>query len=488
LSSGSVPGLARRAARGAAWVGFSFGATQLITIANNVLLARMLSPQDFGVVAMANLLLAFVGPFHDSGFQPALVARTDAIRESAATITWSTPVTGLGVCIIAALAAPLAGQVFARPDVVPVMRVLALTFVLNGLSVAPLAVISKELAFRSKAMVAIAGAVTEGVGGVVLALRGAGYWSLVGAQLARAAVTVVAAWWLVPWKPLGRFEWSRFREMSRFGRHMVVGNLLGFLGSYLDNVVVGRWLGAEALGLYSTAFRWGRLPPQAFGATVNQVAFPSYVAVREDPERLKAAYLRVLRTVSTLALPTSLGLFVTAPALVGTLYPPRWAGMIVPLQVFAIFGLVNAIVATTGDVFKATNRPGWIPGLALVHFPTLIFLLWLLTPYGPAGAASALVLAAFASGTVALAATIRILGVSTVEFVGALWPQALATTLMGAVVSALRPTLAALPDPLVLIGLVACGIPVYAGALYLVGRERWHELTTTFRDALPVRA
>src|SRR4029077_8929253 len=169
-------------------------------------------------------------------------------------------------------------------------------------------------------------------------------------------------------------------------------------------------------------------------------------------------------------------------------YPPRWAGMIVPLQIFAVFGLVNAVVATTGDVFKATNRPGWIPGLALVHFPTLIFLLWLLTPYGPAGAASALVLAASASGTVALAATIRILGVSTVEFAAALWPQALATSLMGAVVSALRPTLMALPGPVVLIGLVACGIPVYAATLYLVGRERWHELTTAFRDALPVRA
>src|SRR4029453_16806745 len=364
LSPGGPPGLARRAARGAAWIAFSFGATQLIAIANNVLLARMLSPQDFGVVAMANLLLAFVGPFHDSGLQPAFVARTDAIRESAATIAWTTPVTGLGVCILAALGAPLASWLFARPDVVPVIRILALTFVLNGIAVAPLSVISKELAFRSKAMVAIAGAVTEGVCGLVLALRGAGYWSLVGAPLARAAVTAVAAWWLVPWKPFGRFAWNRFREMARFGRHMVAGNLLGFLGSYLDNIVVGRWLGAEALGLYGTAFRWGQLPPQALSGTVNQVAFPAYVTVRADPGRLKAAYLRVLRTVSTLALPASLGLLVIAPVLVGTLYPARWAGMVAPLQVFAVFGLVNAIVATTGDVFRGANRPGGAPGPA----------------------------------------------------------------------------------------------------------------------------
>ena len=270
---------------------------------------------------------------------------------------------------MAVLAAPLAGALFARPDVVPVMRVLALAFVLNGLAVAPLAVISKELAFRAKATVAIAAALTEGTFGIVLALRGAGYWSLVGAQLAGAAMTGVAAWWLAPWKPLGRFAWARFREMARFGRHMVAGNLLGLLGSYLDNIVVGRWLGAEALGVYGTAFRWGRLPPQALGTIVNQVAFPSYVAVRDEPARLQAAYLRVLRTVTTLALPASLGLLVVAPVLVATLYPPRWAGMVTPLQIFAIFGLVNALVATTGDVFKAAGRPGWIPGLAIVHLP-----------------------------------------------------------------------------------------------------------------------
>src|SRR5262249_44838312 len=182
----AAPPLGRRAARGAAWIASSFGATQVVAMTSNVLLAHVLSPQDFGLVAMANLLLAFVGPFPDSGLLPAFVARTDAIRESASTIAWSTPVTGLGVAATAVLAAPLAGALFGRPDVVPVMRVLALAFVLNGFAVAPLAVISKELAFRTKATVAVAAALTEGTVGIVLALRGAGYWSLVGPQLAGA--------------------------------------------------------------------------------------------------------------------------------------------------------------------------------------------------------------------------------------------------------------------------------------------------------------
>jgi PST family polysaccharide transporter len=480
----ATPPLGRRAARGAAWIACAFGATQLIAITSNVLLARVLSPQDFGLVAMANLLLAFVGPFHDSGLSPAFVARRDAIRESAATIAWSTPVSGFGVAAVAMLAAPLAGALFARPDVVPVMRVLALAFLLNGLAVAPLAVISRELAFRAKATVAIAAALTEGTFGIVLALRGAGYWSLVGAQLAGAAMTGVAAWWLAPWKPLGRFVWARFREMARFGRHMVAGNLFGLLGSYLDNIVVGRWLGAEALGVYGTAFRWGRLSPQALGTIANQVAFPSYVAVREEPARLRAAYLRVLRTVTTLALPASLGLVVVAPVLVATLYPPRWAGMVTPLQIFAIFGLVNALVATTGDVFKATGRPGWIPGLAIVHLPSLATSLWFLTTYGPAGAASGLLLATVISGSVALAAAFRLLGVSVRELAGTLAPPAGAALLMAAAVYVLRVALAATPGVVALPVLVTAGVLVYAAVLRLLGRERWRELAVTARDAL----
>jgi polysaccharide transporter, PST family len=442
-----TPALGRRAARGAAWIAFSFGATQVLAIATNLLLARVLSPQDFGLVAMANLLLAFAGPFHDSGLLPAFVALKDRVRESAATIAWSTPVTGLGVAAVTVLAAPLAGALFARPDVVPVIRVLALVFVLNGLAVAPLAVISRELAFRSKAAVAIIAALTEGIVGIGLALRGAGYWSLVGAQLARAAVTGLAAWWLAPWKPLGRFAWARFREMARFGRHMVAGNLLGLLGSYLDNIVVGRWLGAE-------------------------------------PARLKAAYLRVLRTVSTLVLPASLGLLVIAPVLVASLYPPRWAGMVTPLQIFAVFGLVNAIVATTGDVFKAADRPGWIPGLAVVHLPSLAVALWVLTPYGPAGAASGLLLATVVSGAVALTAAFRLLGVSMRELAGTVGPPASAALVMAAAVEGLRRALAATPGIATLLVLVAVGVLVYAAALRLLGRERWHELTATVRDAI----
>jgi len=175
---------------------------------------------------------------------------------------------------------------------------------------------------------------------------------------------------------------------------------------------------------------------------------------------------------------------VVAPVLVATLYPPRWAGMVTPLQIFAIFGLVNALVATTGDVFKAAGRPGWIPGLAIVHLPSLATSLWFLTGYGPAGAASGLLLATVVSGTVALAAALRLLGVSVRDLAGTLAPPAGAALLMAAAVYALRVALTATPGVVTLLVLVTAGVLVYAAVLRLLGRERWRELAVTAHDAL----
>src|SRR4029450_5580771 len=161
--------------------------------------------------------------------------------------------------------------------------------------------------------------------------------------------------------------------------------------------------------------------------------------------------------VSTLVLPASLGLLVIAPVLVASLYPPRWAGMVTPLQIFAVFGLVNAIVATTGDVFKAADRPGWIPPLPAVHPPPLAVSLWLLPPSGPAGAASGLLLATVVSGAVALTAAFRLLGVSVEELASTVGPPAGAALIMAAAVHALRRALTAVPGLVTLLVLVAVG-------------------------------
>ena len=473
-----------RAARGAAWLGASFATAQLISFATTIVLARLLRPADFGVVAMANLMLAFVGPLHDSGLAAAFVARRDRVGECAATLAWTTPVSGALAWAAVVVAAPLVGRLFGDPAVTPVVRVLGATFLLRGLAAAPMAVITKELAFRARSMAVTSGALVEAGVGIGLALAGFGLWSLVAGQVTGAGVTAVLAWTCAPWRPWGRFSRARLREMGRFGRHMVAGNVLGFVGSYLDNIVVGRLLGATALGLYGTAFRWGQLPSMALGATVNPVAFPSYVALRADGDRLGRAYLRVVRTVSSVAVPAALGLAMAAPALIATLYPPEWQPMVGPLRIFALFGLVNAIVATTGEVFKATDQPGWIPGLAAVHLPVLAIGLWLLAPRGAAGAATALTLAALVSGAVAVPAALRAIGLPLRRLVRALAPQAAAGAIMAATMGVTAHWLDGGAPLVALCCLTLVGAVAYAAALVAFDRVLIQDVSRTVGAAL----
>lgn len=479
-----TPALGARVAHGAAWLGTSYALTRLLGAATSVVLARLLTPAEFGVVAMANLALAFVGPLQDSGLEQALVAERGDVRRAAATVAWMTPFTGLALALAVAAAAPLVAALFHDPGVTPVLRLLGLTFLVRGLAVAPLGILTREMAFRARAAIALSGAVAEAAVGIALAALGWGVLALVAGQLAAVTVAAAAAWWLVPWRPRGRFEPARLVALSRFGRHMVAGNVLGFLGSYLDNVAVGRRLGSDALGVYGVAFRWGQLPAQALAATVHQVAFPSYVALADDRARAQAAYLRVVRTITTLALPACAGLALVAPRLVHALYAPAWDGMIGPLRVFCAFAAVNALVATTGDVFKAAHRTRWISGLALVHLPVLAVMLWLLVDRGPIGAATALLVAALASGSVAVPAALRILGLAPRRLAAALLPQTFAAAVMGAALVAAGPWLDRLPALAGLAVAVVLGTVLYGAAAGIVARDAVDDLVVAGRTVL----
>ena len=479
-------GFGVRAARGAAALAVASATSQAIALGTSLVLARLLDPAAFGLVAMANLLLAFLGPLHDSGLATAFVARGERPRAYAATLAWGATASGIIAALLAAAAAPFVAAAFETPAALDVTRVLAVTFAFRGLAAAPLAVLTRELAFGRRALTLIAGAATESTVAIGCALRGWGPWALVIGQVAGSLAIAVLAWIVAPWRPWGRFSGARLWEMSRYGRHVVLGNSLGFLGSYLDNIVVGRVLGTAALGVYGAAFRWGRLPALALSMVVSPVAFPSYVGVRDDAERFRRAYLRLLRTVTTVSFPAQVGLLLTAPRLVETLYPPAWHAMVAPLQIFAVFGLLNSIVGTTGDVFKAANRPGWIAAIGGVHLPALALFLWLFVSDGPAGAATALTLAAVASGSIAVPLALHVLRIAPTTVLRALAPQALATAVMAAIVSA---AIHAVPSATVPALALVCagGAAAYAGALVVIDGPWVRELRDMTAAALDRR-
>jgi O-antigen/teichoic acid export membrane protein len=218
----------------------------------------------------------------------------------------------------------------------------------------------------------------------------------------------------------------------------VGSNLLGMVNDRVDNWITGAVLGPSALGMYAMAFRLAALPRAGFTFVVSRVLFPAMTTLQDDARRLRATYLRGLHWVAACAVPASLGLVLLAPDLVRAVLGPRWEGTIVPLRILAGFGLLAALSATTGDVFKATGRSGLIFRIGLVHSAVLWLGLAALAGRGVAWVAAAVSLAALSSSTVAFTCVLRTLDLGPGALWRAVWTPLAAAAAMAAVVLAAR--------------------------------------------------
>jgi O-antigen/teichoic acid export membrane protein len=243
----------------------------------------------------------------------------------------------------------------------------------------------------------------------------------------------------------------------------------------VDNWAAGALLGPSALGVYAMAFRLAALPRAGFTFVVSRVLFPAMTTLQDDARRLRAAYLRGLHWVAACAMPASCGLVLLAPDLVRVVLGPRWEDAIVPLRILAGFGLLAALSATTGDVFKATGRSRLIFRIGLVHSTVLWLGLATLAGRGVPWVASAVSLAALVSSTLAFACVLRTLALGAGALARAVWTPVAATAVMAAVVVATR---AALPPgaALALGVLPAVGVLAYAGAMAVLAPDDVREV------------
>ena len=213
--------------------------------------------------------------------------------------------------------------------------------------------------FRTRAMGELsAGFVQLGVS-VGLAVAGFGVWALVVGQLTASVAQSAILWALAPWRPNPRdASFHVLRELLRYGRFVSLGNILGLINRTLDNFVVGRVLGASALGVYSLAYRLGDFPTAVVGYAVGRVMFPAYSRLQDDLAAFRNAFVQNMERVALLALPTSVVMFVYAEPIVSVLLGHKWLGAVTPLRILAVYTVLRSFVSPTGAVFQGAGGPG----------------------------------------------------------------------------------------------------------------------------------
>ena len=416
--------LARAGARGAFWQGLAQAVGKSVVLITTVALARILSPQEYGLVALALVLMAYAEAVADAGVAQALIY-LPRNRESARAAMLLSVLTGCVLAAVAFVSAPLIARIFDHPDVAPLVRVLALSLLATSLGAVPEALLRRQLRFQRLTVATVTRAVLTGVVTLILAVAGYGAWSLAIGTVAGSAAYAACCWLLLPERvPLRIWHAQRqeTRELVRYGAPVAGSTLLAKLIFDVDYVIIGLLLGAGALGYYTLAFRLPEFIIINVFFVLASVMFPLYSRARHDPERLRRGYLKSVQIQSLYGVTAGVGLAVVASDLVPMIFGAKWLPVVVPLAILALYAAARSLGAGANEVYKAVGRPGLSIVVSLSRLVILIPVLVMAARWGIEGIAWAQLAVAliFAVGMQAVAAHVMML--RSREVIGAVMP------------------------------------------------------------------
>lgn len=460
--------LARSAARGAAWTLAATAGARLASLAGLAVLARILAPEDFGLVAFALVFIVYTETIGDLGTGTALIHWKDREEDAARVTFWIN--LGMGCVWFTAMVwlAPAIAAFFRNPEAEGILRALAWSFPLKALGNTHDALLQRRLRFRARALPELGQAVAKAGIAVPLAVAGLGVWSLVWGQLVSLVLWTCLLWAVLPWRPGPALPMDMLRSMLGYGRKIVAVNVIAAVVHHADLVIVGRMLGAAALGFYQLAYRIPELTVMLLVRVASRVLFPAFSRLHAAGGRseLKAGYLTALRYVAVLALPAAAGLVLLAEPLTLTVFGDAWAPSIPILQALAVYMGLRALGTNAGDLLKASGRPGLLAVLGLAKAAVLVPALYLAGSHGAAAVAATLAAVTGGLTVVNLFVAARLTGLTAGEIVRAVLPAAVGLGVMAPVLAAWSWTAAGWPPAVDLAGGVLLGAGAYLASVH----------------------
>jgi O-antigen/teichoic acid export membrane protein len=459
------------AARG----GFVLGAATAIErgalLVRAVILARILSPSDFGLMGLALVVIYAAESFTETGFYKALVQKKEGAEEYLDTVFTVSALRGLALFLLVWAGAPLAGAFFEAPGLTSIVRVVALVFVIQGLQNPCLALLERKLSFVRFTATNLGGVACDLAVSFSLALIVRNVWAMVWGYLLGRATFVILSYVVRPYRPRLKVRWPQAVEFRRYGRHIFRFTAVDYVTSQADKIFVGRLAGVEPLGLFSLASRITTIPARGFFDIVSTVAFPVFSEIQDQASRVRSAFVRSLGVTCALAAPIYAGLWCVSGDLVAAFLDERWTGMVPPLRALCVGGPLMAMYLLMCAALSGKGRPDLAArgsyvltaGLLLPLYPAIRIL-------GIVGAAWCVTLAAVAALAYLLSIGARALGSSASEALRSAMPPLLASIAMAMVIVAWR---SRTPGPAGLV-LLAAEILVFAVMypLLLAGIDR----------------
>jgi O-antigen/teichoic acid export membrane protein len=381
--------LKERAIRGGFAKMCAQGANYAVRIGSLAVMARLLSPKDFGLVGMVTAFTGVLSLFRDFGLSAATVQQVEVTDDQVSTLFWINILVGVLLSLLTVAMAPVAVAFYHEPHLFWVTIALGTSFIFNAVGVQHSALLQRQMRFSALATIDVISWVVSTALGIIMAAMGFGYWALVASAVSFPVVGTVCMWLTAGWIPGRPRTGVGLRSMMRFGSGLTVTGLIVYVAYNFEKVLLGRFWGADAVGLYGRAYQLSNLPIDNLNSAVGEVAFSALSRVRNDPPRFRNYFLKGYSLVLVMTIPITIAVALFAPELISVLLGPKWKDAASIFRLLAPTILVFAVINPIGWLIFSLGMVGRSLKVALVLAPVMICGYVAGLPYGPKGVALA---------------------------------------------------------------------------------------------------
>jgi lipopolysaccharide exporter len=448
---------------GTRWIAASDALVQVVRMGVYVVLARMLPPSAFGLLAMALVVTAFLDILRDLGTRTAIVQKREVSDRFLSSMFFFNVTLGLALALGVILLAPLIGWIYREEAVTEVLRVMSLAIPVASLGLVQQGLLQRQLRFGRLAATALSSAAAHAIVSLALAAAGLGVWALVGGVLASAVGSTVAAWLVSPWRPIRRFRRADLAEVWSFSVNLSGSQVFSFLVTSSDKFILGRSLGAGPLGFYVLAQRLVAYPVQSITQVLQGVLFPAFARVQDDDDALRRGFTRACAGVALVVFPSMAGAAVVAGPLVRVVLGEQWLPAIPIVAILAPIGALQAINYSITLIYQAKARTDLLFRWSVFSGTLMVGAYVAGLPWGVTGVVVVYAGVILFLTPLAYILPFRLIGMRWPDFLRALSPYATSSAVMVAAVLALQTVLRirAAGEFVILLGSVVVGVGVY---------------------------
>lgn len=475
--------LKESAVKGLKWSSASRFGQQLLQFITLVLLARLLAPEDFGLMASAMVVIGFINVFRDLGISAALIQKKEISDELFSSVFWLSLWAGGLLMIMLIIFSSFIANFFNAEALDSILKVLSISFLFSGLSVVHQALLEKELNFKSIAKYELFATLLAAITSITMALFNFGVWSLVFQNLVFTFTVSLLFWINSSHKPRFLFKWIEIKSIANFSGNLAGFNILNYFVRNADYILIQKFLGEQQLGYYTLAYRLMLYPLKNISAVITRVMFPVLSKIQDENEKFRQVYSKVVNSIALLSFPLMLGLLAVSDNFVHVIFGAKWEPVITLIFILAPLGLLQSIYSPAGVIFQAKGRTDLWFRWGLLTGVLFITAFWIGLKWGIIGIASAYLITNLITVYPGLAIPFRLIGLKVSSFITSFKRTFLISLMMffAVLISKYLLNLYFEPTELLII-LVIIGILAYLGLSFSLNKDQINYMLNSLRN------